>query len=80
MGVCDLAAEPFFSKDQLTLGYVGNGSSFETVLYKSSGRSFDGSLCTSCMPGQQVINSLWHKAIQDLNLGIEPKDQALYFN
>ena len=79
VGVCDLAAEPFFSRDNLTLGFVGQGKNFATVINESAGKSFDGSKCTSCMPGQQVINSLWYKVIKDLSLGIRPEDQALYF-
>ncbi len=79
VGICDLAAEPYFSRDELTMGYVGPQSSFKSIVYKSFNRKYDASQCSSCMPGQKIINALWNKVIEDSKLGIWPEDQALFF-
>lgn len=79
VAVCDLTAEPFYSRDKFTLGYINPDKDYVSVITEAAGKQFDASLCTSCMPGQQAINALWHKVLEDLKSSILPKDQPLLF-
>lgn len=79
VSVCDLAAEPFFSRDELTLGYVTPGKDYKNVLEQAGGMHFNTKYCDNCMPGQQAINALWYKVLADRRLGINPNDQPLLF-
>lgn len=79
VAVCDLTAEPFYSSDEFTLGYINPGKEYKSVIAEASGKQFDASLCTSCMPGQQAINALWYKVLEDRKFGIFPQDQPLLF-
>ncbi|MDP3948199.1 MAG: radical SAM protein [bacterium] len=79
VAVCDLTAEPFYSRDELTLGYITSSTDYRTVLTEIADKQFDAGLCTSCMPGQRAINALWHKVLEDRKIGIPPQDQPLLF-
>lgn len=79
IAVCDLTAEPFYSRDEFTLGYVSVNKDYTSIITEAAGKQFDASLCTSCMPGQQAINALWQKVLEDLKFGILPQDQPLLF-
>lgn len=79
VAVCDLTAEPFYSRNELTLGYITSSTDYRAVLTEASEKQFGTDLCTSCMPGQQAINALWYKVLEDCKIGILPQDQPLLF-
>ncbi|MDP3994524.1 MAG: radical SAM protein [bacterium] len=79
MAVCDLTAEPWYSRDELTLGYINENNGYEDVIRKSAKKKFSTSNCAKCMPGQKAINALWEKVLKDDALGIGPEDQPLLF-
>jgi len=74
VGVCDLMAEPHYSTDEFTLGYLSE-KSFTEIMHENAGRFFPGDVCGVCMPGQISINSVYHKVISDSELGIQPGQQ-----
>lgn len=80
VAVCDLAAEPWYSRDELTLGYIKGNRGYGDVVRESAKKRFYTNKCVSCMPGQKAINALWEKVIKDDALGIGPKDQPLLFS
>lgn len=80
VAVCDLTAQPWYSKDELTVGYINENNDYKDVVKESAKKKFYTNNCTSCMPGQKAINALWEKVIKDNALGVSPKDQPLLFN
>jgi MoaA/NifB/PqqE/SkfB family radical SAM enzyme len=78
--VCDLASEPYFSRDDLTLGYIGSKQSYNQVLTQGAKKEFHTNQCKSCMPGQQAINAMWQKVLLDSAGHIDPAQQPLLFN
>jgi molybdenum cofactor biosynthesis enzyme MoaA len=79
VAVCDLVSEPYFSKDELTLGYINPNTDYQTILQKTAKRTFDSGLCDNCMPGQQTINALWSKVLEDSKIGFNPSEQGILF-
>lgn len=80
VAVCDLAAQPWYSRNELTLGYIKGKHGYGDVVRESAKKRFYTSKCINCMPGQKAINALWEKVIKDDALGIGPKDQPLLFS
>ena len=80
VAVCDLAAQPWYSRNELTLGYIKGKHDYGDVVRESAKKRFYTNKCVSCMPGQKAINALWEKVIKDDALGIGPKDQPLLFS
>jgi len=80
VAVCDLTAEPWYSRDELTIGYINESRGYKEVIRESAKKKFYTSNCASCMPGQKAINALWEKVLKDNTLGIGPKDQPLLFS
>jgi MoaA/NifB/PqqE/SkfB family radical SAM enzyme len=79
VAVCDLVSEPYFATDDLTLGYISKNEDYARVLEDSAERKFKTEDCSKCMPGQQAINALWHKVLEDNKEGITPENQPLLF-
>jgi|GEM_PF-748686 len=79
VAVCDLVSEPFFATDDLTLGYISKEKDYSQVLRDSANKRFKTENCSKCMPGQQAINALWYKVLEDNKVGIAPQDQPLLF-
>jgi MoaA/NifB/PqqE/SkfB family radical SAM enzyme len=79
VAVCDLTAEPYFSTEEFTLGYVDRRHDYRSVLEQAAPRTFRASGCRVCMPGQISINALWEKAIVDYRDGIGLEEQPYFF-
>lgn len=79
VATCDLVSEPFFATDDLTLGFVSQDKDYTDVLNESAKKKFDAKKCSKCMPGQQAINALWYKVLEDNEDGIKPENQPLFF-
>lgn len=79
VAVCDLTAEPHFASDTYTLGRITGEKAYQAILTEAANRQFNAKGCQSCMPGQQAINALWHKVLEDRKVGINPNQQPFFF-
>lgn len=80
VATCDLVSEPYFAPDDLTLGFVSQDKDYTIVLEEAAKKKFETKKCSKCMPGQQAINALWYKVLEDNKEGIRPEDQPLLFS
>jgi len=80
VATCDLVSEPYFASDNLTLGFISKDKDYAQVLEESANKKFKTEDCSNCMPGQQAINALWNKVLEDNKEGIKPEDQPLLFS
>lgn len=79
VAVCDLTAEPFYSQDEFTLGFINQNKDYKQVLADSATKKFSSENCQHCMPGQKSINALWTKVLQDEEIGVKSINQPLFF-
>jgi MoaA/NifB/PqqE/SkfB family radical SAM enzyme len=74
VAVCDLMAEPYYSKSNFTLGFI-NKKTYKQIIKDSVNLSFLGNKCSVCMPGQISINAIYRKILEDAKKEIMPQDQ-----